>query len=219
MRRRQKPEPIENLTFGQALRRYFISGIAVLLPLFITFYILAFVVQFAEDVIGKYFNQFLFNNFGFKIPGLGIILILLAIFGAGYSSRFLIGRKVLPAIDWILRQVPVLSQIYKPSKQFTDLVFASEGKKHFNRVVIVPYPNPEIYTIGFVTNEEIKKLDEHVDKELISVLVPYVPTPFTGILLYYPKEKVIECDIPVDIAIKTVLSGGVISPYGDEKGQ
>lgn len=209
----------KNLTYtiGHVLKRYMFAGLATVLPIFITVYILVLIVQFSENVVGKYVNQLLKPLLGFQLPGLGVVIILVVICVAGYFSRLYIGKQILPLIDGLLRRLPVISQIYPPAKQFSDLVFTTEGKKHFNRVVLVPYPSEKSYALGFVTNEEMEGMKRKTGENLIGVLVPFGPTPFTGVLLYYPDSDVIDLDVPIDSAIKTIVSAGVISPVEAKK--
>ncbi len=200
------------LAVGRALKYYLIAGLATVLPIFITGYVVVLVVQISDKLVGKYLNPILREELGFTVPGLGVVFIVFVVLVAGYVSRLYVGRKLLPVGDWLLRRLPLVSQIYPSAKEFSDLVFTTKERKHFNRVVLVPYPSETSYALGFVTNESVAYLNARAGRELVSVLVPFGPTPFTGVLLYYPPQAVIDLDVPVEAAIKTIVSAGVIAP-------
>jgi uncharacterized membrane protein len=101
--------------------------------------------------------------------------------------------------------------VYPPAKQFSDLVFTSEGKSRFERVVLVPYPSENSLALGFVTNEDVPQMNRVASAQLLAVLVPFGPTPFTGVLLYFSSDAVRDVDITIDNAIKIIVSAGVIS--------
>ena len=197
---------------GRTLKRYLLAGLATVLPIFVTIYLFVFVAQVADRLVGRYINDALDYAFGFRVPGLGVVIILGIILVAGYFSRLYIGQKLLPMLDRLMGRIPVISEIYLPAKQFSNLIFTSKGRKHFRRVVLVPYPSTRSFALGFVTNEGMRHLNERSGQNLVGVLVPFGPTPFTGVLLYYPTAEVIDLDIPVEAAIKTIVSAGVISP-------
>ena len=134
---------------GRTLKRYLLAGLATVLPLFVTIYLLYFVVRLADKVVGQYINQALNHAFGFTIPGLGVVIILAVMLVAGYFSRLYIGQKLLPMLDRLLGKIPIISDIYPPAKEFANLVFTDKGRKHFRRVVLVPYPSPRSYALGF----------------------------------------------------------------------
>ena len=203
---------------GRTLKRYLLAGLATVLPLFVTIYLLYFVVRLAEKVVGQYINQALNHAFGFTIPGLGVVIILAVMLVAGYFSRLYIGQKLLPMLDRLLGKIPIISDIYPPAKEFANLVFTDKGRKHFRRVVLVPYPSPRSYALGFVTNEGMEHLNERSGEDLVGVLVPFGPTPFTGVLLYYPSSEIIDLDVPVEGAIKAIVSAGVIPPEPGDDG-
>ena len=197
---------------GRIFKRYFFAGVAILLPVFITMYVLYFVFKFSEQAVGRYVGPVFEAYLGFTVPGLGIVFSLLVILAAGYLSSVYVGRKLIPLVDWVLTRFPIISTIYPPVRQFSRLVFTTDERKHFNRVVLVPYPSSKSFALGFVTNEHMPGLNEPAGRELLGVLVPFGPTPFTGVLLYFAPTDVIDLELPVDAAIKTIVSAGVIAP-------
>jgi uncharacterized membrane protein len=197
---------------GGLIRRYFIAGIATILPLFITVYVIVLVIRFAYDIAGKYINAYLLDAFGFDIPGLGLLILILSILSIGFLSSHFIGRRLFPIFEKIITKIPFVAGIYPSAKQLSDFLFEEEGKKKFKKVVLVPYPTNDSYSLGFITNEETEILKGESGKELVTVLVPLAPAPFSGVLLFLPKEKIRVLNISVDNAIKLIVSGGVVMP-------
>jgi uncharacterized membrane protein len=209
----EKREKKDNkISFLGYLRRYFFAGIATLLPVVVTVYIILVVFRFTDKFAGKYINEYLLNNYGYSIPGLGLIATILFFVIIGLISSHFIGRTVIPFFERVFIKIPVVANIYPSVKRLSDFLFGS-GKKHkFKKVVLVPYPSPKSYSLGFVTNEELGNLEGRIDNELVAVFVPIAPTPFSGFLLFVPKQEIKFLNISVDLAIRCIVSGGVIPP-------
>lgn len=194
------------------LRRYFFAGIATVLPVIVTLYIIMIVFEFTDRFAGKYINAYLFENYGYSIPGLGLIVTILFFVAIGFLSTHFIGRGVIPFFERLLVKIPVVASVYPSLKRLSDFLFGSGKKRKFEKVVLVPYPGPNSYTLGFITNDEFSGLEEKTGKELVTVFVPFAPTPFSGFILFISKEEVKFLGISVDLAIRCIVSGGVIPP-------
>ncbi|MCF7869651.1 MAG: DUF502 domain-containing protein [Candidatus Omnitrophica bacterium] len=194
------------------LRRYLFAGIATLLPVIVTIFIIRIVFRFTDKFAGKYINSYLLSNYGYSIPGLGLIATILFFIIVGLISSHFIGRKVIPFFEKLFIKVPVVASIYPSLKRLSDFLFGSSQKHKFKKVVLVPYPSPKSYSLGFVTNEELGNLEGKVDKELVTVFVPIAPTPFSGFILFVSKKEIKFLNISVDLAIRCIVSGGVIPP-------
>jgi uncharacterized membrane protein len=110
-----------------------------------------------------------------------------------------------------VQQVPGFKQVYPYGKQVTDFLFG-EKKIEFNRVVIIPYPSKGFWSIGLVTGIGFREVAEKIKEEFLTVFVPTSPTPVTGYVVYVKKEEVIDLPIPIDAALRFIVSGGVIVP-------
>lgn len=196
----------------QSIRRYFFAGIATIFPLFITSYIIIVILQFTNRFVGKYINSFILENYNLTIPGLGFFITILAIVIIGFLSSILIGRKLLPLFEKLLSKIPFVTSIYPSAKQLSNFLFREAKKEQFKKVVLVPYPYQDSYSIGFITNEGLDELNQKVGQELVTIFVPLAPVPFSGFILLVPKEKIKTLDITVDQAIRFIVSGGVIAP-------
>lgn len=211
-----KPKPVKH-SFGYHLRTYLFAGLAAILPLAITIYILIILFKFADNLGGKYLNPFLLKTYGYKIPGIGLVAtILLLIFVGFFSTRF-IGREIFRFLERLFLKIPFVASIYPSLKQLSDFMFTL-NRKELKKVVIVEYPYPGSYSIGFVTNEEVSFLGNGVTGRMISVYIPIVPSPFSGLLILLPQDRVRAIDITIEEAIRFIVSGGVVSPLKEIPG-
>jgi uncharacterized membrane protein len=201
-----------DLNIGKKIRKYILTGLAVLFPLFITVYIIVFVFRMGNRFAGRYINAFLLEQYGFALPGLGLVFILLLLIVIGFVSSHFIGRRILPFFEKIFMRIPLVANLYPSAKQLSDFLFRMDKKREFKKVVLVPYPVHDSYSMGFITNEGLSVSDKESNEEIVSVLVPLAPAPFSGVLLFLPKKKIKILDIPIDDAIKLIVSGGVVLP-------
>lgn len=193
------------------LKNYFITGLLVSLPIFLTLYFLFLVFKLIDSFLGVIVNRYLRAEFGFSIPGIGIILGVLLIFIIGFVASHLLSRRVLPAIErWFLK-FPGIRQIYPPIKQIVNFIF-SKDKMAFKKVVLVEYPSKGIWSVGFMTNEGFREAQEKVGQELIHVLIGSTPSPWSGFFVLVAKKDVKFLDISVEDGMKLILSGGILKP-------
>lgn len=193
------------------IRRYFVTGLLVTLPIFITAYLLFVIFRFIDGIWGKVINFYLRKYLGFGIPGLGFILGVLTVFIIGFITTNLFGKRLFVAIEnWFLR-LPVIKQVYPAAKQIVDSL-VSRDKPAFKKVVLVEYPSKGIWSIGFLTNESFKEANEKSGKELIHIFIATTPSPLTGFLVLFPKDEVKILDISVEQGVKLIVSGGIVKP-------
>lgn len=193
------------------LRHYFVTGLLLILPVFITFYFLLFIFRFVDGIFGRLINSYLKDNFGFFVPGAGIIFGLLLVVVCGFLASHFLGKKILPAIEkWILR-FPGSRQIYPSAKQIVSFLF-SKDKTAFKKVVLVEYPSRGIWTVAFMTNEGFGEAQEKTQEELVHIFVPSTPGPWSGFLVLIPKRDVKFLDMAVEDGIKLIVSGGILKP-------
>lgn len=204
-------------TFAYYLRRYLVAGIGTILPLFITLYVIIFVFRFSNSFAGKYINDLLMENYGFTVPGLGLIFLLIFVIGVGAFVSNFIGHRIYSKIERVFYRAPVVARIYPSAKKLSDFLFKEQEREKFRKVVLVEYPAPGSYSIGFLTNEGIKEFNEKAGDQLITVLVPLSPMPYSGLLMALPRNKVRELDMSINDAIKLVFSGGVVVPSESDR--
>ena len=194
------------------MRKYFITGLLVLVPLAITLWVLSLIIGTMDQSLlllpESWRPQALF---GFGIPGLGTILTLLVIFLTGVAARNFIGNQVVLLWESILTRIPVVNSIYSSVKQVSDTLFSSSGNA-FRKAVLVQYPRAGSWTIAFLTGVPGGDVRNYLQGDYISIYVPTTPNPTSGFFLMVPRADVIELDMTVDAALKYIVSMGVVAP-------
>lgn len=195
-----------------ALRRYLAAGLLVWVPLGITVLIVGFLVDLMDQsmlLLPEAYRPERF--FGFRIPGLGVVLTLAVVLGTGMVVANFFGRKLVALWEGILARIPLVRSIYSSAKQVAETVF-SDTTRSFREVVMLEYPRKGMWTVAFVTGEGIRQAREQTGKDMISVYVPTTPNPTSGFFLMVPQGDVVKLDITVDDGLKLILSTGVLVP-------
>jgi uncharacterized membrane protein len=192
----------------QKLRRDFIAGILVIVPIAISVWVLLGLLNWMDGFLGRIPDTFL----PIHIPGLGIILLVLLILATGALTTNLLGKRILHGWERLLSRIPLIRAIYSGTKQVLETLVTSKGEQ-FRRVVLFEYPRKGLWSIGFVTGKLIDKGPaEHVGKRLVAVLYPTTPNPTTGFFMLVPEDELIPLDVNVEEAFKMVISAGMITP-------
>jgi uncharacterized membrane protein len=194
------------------MRKYFITGLLILVPIAITAWVLNLVIGTMDQslllVPAQYRPKALF---GFDIPGLGTILTVLIVFLTGLLTNNLVGNYIVRMWEKLLHRIPVVSSLYGSVKQVSDTLFSSSGNA-FRKAVLIPYPHQNSRTIAFLTGVPGGDVKNHLDGDYVSVYVPTTPNPTSGFFLMLAKKDVIELDMSVDAALKYIVSMGVVAP-------
>jgi len=192
------------------IKRIFITGLAAIIPLAITIYVIGGLFYFADSILGKYINESLYQYVGYTIPGLGIVIAILIVFLLGiiiHISRMRFFRW----IEGLFLRIPLVNKVYSPVKKVVDFLFFPPTKS-FKRAVLVQYPREGIYSLGFLTNESSMAFKDKGDKKLHNVFMPSSPYPLTGFTVIVEEKDIIFLDMDVDKAIKFTISGGLLNP-------
>lgn len=195
-----------------ALRRYLAAGLLVWVPLGITVLIVGFLVDLMDQsmlLLPEAYRPERF--FGFRIPGLGVVLTLAVVLGTGMVVANFFGRKLVALWEGILARIPLVRSIYSSAKQVAETVF-SDTTRSFREVVMLEYPRKGMWTLAFVTGEGIRQAREQTGEDMISVYVPTTPNPTSGFFLMVPQDDVVKLDVTVDDGLKLILSTGVLVP-------
>ena len=208
------------------MKKYLLTGLAILLPLVVTIAILGWLINLLTNPFVGIVSDFLFkfnlmpNGFLFltreetiRYGSQLLILIFLFFFtlGLGVVGRLFFVRTLLNLGDKILHRIPLVNTVYKTSKDIVNQLFSPEAAS-FKQVVMVAFPHPGVYVLGLVAREAPRICSEKVGADLISVLIPTTPNPINGFLLFYKKEEIIYLDMKSDDAIKFIISCGMIMP-------
>ena len=197
---------------GQLIRRYFVTGLLIWVPLAITAWVLSLIVGTLDKTL-----QLLpaaahpKNSVGFDIPGAGVVLTLLIIFVTGVLTANFIGQRLLTWWEHLLARIPVVNSIYKSVKQVSDTLFSPSGNA-FRKALLVQYPREGSWTIAFLTGRPGGEVASHLAGDYLSVYVPTTPNPTGGYFVLVAREDVIELQMSVDEALKYIISMGVAPP-------
>jgi uncharacterized membrane protein len=190
------------------MRKYFITGLLVLVPLAITAWVLNLVIGTLDQSLLLVPQQWQPRT---HIPGLGAIITLAIVFLTGLLTNNLVGNYVVRLWERVLHRIPVVNSIYGSVKQVSDTLFSSSGNA-FRKAVLIPYPHAESWTIAFLTGVPGGDVKNHLVGDYVSVYVPTTPNPTSGFFLMLERSKVVELDMSVDAALKYIVSMGVVAP-------
>lgn len=196
------------------MKKFFIAGLLVWIPLGITFWVFKTLVDVADDMLrllpATWQPQYLL---GFKIPGLGLLIVVLVVFGTGVLAANILGKQLLEFWENLLGRIPVVKSIYNAVKQVSDTILSPNGQA-FRKALLVQYPRAGAWTIAFQTGVPADEAAAKMAGSHVSVYVPTTPNFTSGFFLMLPRDEVIELDMTVDEALKYVVSMGVVVPRG-----
>jgi len=196
--------------FGN-LRRYFVSGLIVFLPIALTIYLFYLAFAFADKFFGEFFEKLGFS-FG-DFYGLSIIIGICIIILVGFITTNFLGRKIHSFFEGIVLQLPFFKQVYPALKEMAVFLFARERLSSFKQVVLVEYPRKGLYAMGFLTNDSSKEICDKIEKKLCNIFIPSSPGPLTGFTILVSKKEVVYTNISIEDAFKFIVSGGVVNPH------
>lgn len=178
----------ESGKIAKALKKYLITGVLVWLPIAVTIWAMTYIISAADRLISLLPESWQPQHFwGFNIPGLGIVAATVVLFVTGVFAANVLGRRILGAWDSLLGRIPVVKSIYSSVKKVSESLL-SDSSRSFKTPVLVPFPQPGIWTIAFVSGHIPDKLKGSLpqDDDYISVYVPTTPNPTGG---YYIMVK------------------------------
>jgi uncharacterized membrane protein len=194
------------------VRKYFITGLLIWIPLVITIWVLKLVVDMLDQSLLLLPTAVHTENWlGYHIPGLGAILTLLIIFGTGVFATNFFGAQLVEIWHDILHRIPVVNSIYSSVKQISDTLFSSSGQA-FRKALLVQWPREGMWTIAFLTGTPGGDVRRYLPDDCLSVYVPTTPNPTGGYFVILRRDQVIELDMTVDQALKYIISMGVVPP-------
>lgn len=195
------------------LRNYFLAGVLVTAPISITFWLTWRVITFIDDRVTPYipahWNPETYLPFG--LPGLGLIVAVVALTLIGFLAAGYVGRMVMHVGERIVGRLPVIRSIYSWTKQVVETVL-SQSSAAFREVVLIEYPRVGCWAVGFITGRTVGEVQRLTASTVYNVFVPATPNPTSGFLLFVPKEDVHHLDLTVEEGIKLVISGGIVVP-------
>ncbi len=195
------------------IQSYFVSGLAVVFPIALTFYAIGFIFKFIDLIVGKYINYVVKLSLGFSIPGLSIVLSIALLILMGMGARYLFAKKVFGFFETVMARLPLIGRIYNSIKRVSGYIFETK-RPEVKSVVLIEYPRKGIYAIGFLchTNIDEARLTGRGNREFMAVFVPTSPTPWSGFTEFIPADEVVPLAISIEDALEIIVSGGVMSP-------
>jgi uncharacterized membrane protein len=190
------------------LRRYFFTGLIVIAPVGVTAVVLVWMFRKIDDILGQPLQAI-----GLNIPGLGFVLLVLAVTAVGFAVRLAAGRQLLWWWNEALARFPLTRTLYNAMSQIVQSI-VGEQRRLFRRTVLIPYPTDGVWAVAFVTNEEAPVMSAVVGEPCVNVFIPTTPNPTSGFMLVVPKSRVLDTAISVEDAMKLVISAGAVSPGG-----
>jgi len=197
------------------IKKNFITGLLVLIPLILTFWVLFSLIKFLDQVLFL-LPETLRPDYilGIEVFGFGVILTFIIILLTGIIANNFFGKKIITLYEVLLNKLPFVKSIYKSIKQVSDTLLSSSGNA-FTKAVLIEFPISGTYTFAFITGEPDQILTKNLKGKYLNVYVPTTPNPTSGYTLMVPRDKVVELDIGVDQVLKYVISMGVVP--GDKK--
>ena len=186
----------------QNFRSKLFAGVATLLPLYLTFFVIKFLFVALEEM-----SDPILKRFNLDIPGLGIILTVLLIYILGFLVTNFLGRKIFNLGERIVKKVPIVNMIYTTLKQITD-TFTKGSTDAFEGAVYIQYPRQGLWTMAFISGES--KTKDGVP--YYHLFVPTTPNPTSGFFLMIPQADTVATGMSVEDGLKTIISGGLLAP-------
>jgi uncharacterized membrane protein len=194
------------------MKKYFITGLLVWIPLAITVWVLRAVVSTLDSSLLLLPPSWRPDQlFGFSIWGIGALLSLMVVLLTGLAASNFFGQQLVRAWEAALTRIPVVKSIYSSVKQVSDTLLGPGGQA-FRKALLVRYPHEKSWTIAFLTGHPGGEVAARLNDDFVSVYVPTTPNPTSGFFLMMRREDVVELEMSVDAALKYIISMGVVAP-------
>ena len=191
------------------IRRYLATGLLVWIPLGVTLLLLRLLISFMDGLIPTPLRPE--NLFGFRIPGLGVILTFTLLLVTGFFAANLLGKKLIAVWEAFLARIPLVSWVYSGVKKVAETLLSPRSES-FRKVLLMEYPRRGIWSLCFQTSSDLGEVQAHTGQEVVCVFVPTTPNPTSGFIILVPKDDVIELEMTVDEALRMIISLGVVVP-------
>ena len=197
------------------MKRIFLTGLAVVIPAGLTIYILFFIIDMMDNLLNIVPVSLQPDTlFGFHLPGLGVIFTLILIFICGLVTTSYLGNKLIALGERIVGKIPLVRTLYQAIKRIADGLFMDRAQ-NFKKVVILEYPRPGVFSIGFITGTPNGEIHKHLLGQAgpcVGVYLPHALTPTTGVFVMVPSDQLIEVQLSVEEAFTLIISAGIVTP-------
>lgn len=189
-------------------RRKMLTGLVIILPTVVTGYVFYWLFVSIDNILNPLLVKYPFLDF----PGFGFISVVLVILLVGVFAGNIIGRQIIEWVESLVRRIPLINRMYIGIKQISE-VFLRHERTVFREAILIQYPRPGIYVVGFVTSTWKVRNADGEERSLINIFLPTTPNPTSGLFLMVPKGETIPLDCSPDDALKMVISGGAFIPF------
>ncbi|HUV37505.1 MAG TPA: DUF502 domain-containing protein [Patescibacteria group bacterium] len=189
-------------------KRKILTGLVIILPTVVTGYVFYWLFVSIDSILKPLLVKYPFIDF----PGFGFVSVVLVILLVGVFAGNIIGRQIIEGLESLVRRIPLINRMYIGIKQISE-VFLRHERTVFREAILIQYPRPGIYVIGFVTSAWKVRGADGEERSLINVFLPTTPNPTSGLFLMVPREETIPLECSPDDALKMVISGGAFIPF------
>jgi uncharacterized membrane protein len=197
---------------ARALRNYLIAGMLIWIPVMVTVWVIRFLSGILDQSLvllpPSWRPEAVFGQY---VPGVGIILSFLLLLVTGIIVRNLFGGQIVAGVEGLVRRIPVIGAVYGGAKSFSETVLTDKGKS-FKQVVLIEFPRKGLFSVGFITCEDMDEVQARTEQDVVCVFVPTTPNPTTGFLVAVDRNEITRLDMTVDDAVKMLLTLGVVVP-------
>ena len=188
------------------IRRYLLTGVVVIAPVGVTVFVLWWIFARLDQILGR-----IFAAVGLRVPGLGLLALALIVLGVGWVAQQAIGGQLINVGRNLLMRFPLTKSIYSAASQLTEQI-VGEKKRFFKACVLVEYPRPGCWVVGFLTAEGSGEISGLTGKDTVAVFIPTTPNPTSGFLTFIPRSDIQVLRMSVEDGFKLVISGGAVTP-------
>ena len=194
------------------MRKYIIAGLLVWMPLGITFLVIRAIVGLLDRTLLLLPEPYQPDNLlGMHIPGLGVLLAAILVLTTGMIVANFLGKRLVVAWEHFLARIPLVRSLYAAIKQIMEAVLSTDAQS-FRKVLLIEYPRKGVWSLAFLTSDNLGEVQAKTSSEVISVFIPTTPNPTSGFIIMVPKDDVIELDMAVEDGLKMIISLGVAVP-------
>ncbi len=203
---------------GSPLQRYLVAGVLVWLPIIATLWVLTVLFRLADKALllfplpPGYQPEGLM---GLAMPALGAVFVFLVLLLTGLLGTNLIGRRLLVWGGELLQHIPIVGSVYGGVKSFAESVFSQSNS--FRKVVMVEYPREGVWSLGFLTADDVPEVSEKTGEPHACVYISAALNATGGFLAILPRRQIVELDMTVDAAMKMIITCGVVVPPAPRK--
>ncbi|MFC6199899.1 DUF502 domain-containing protein [Ponticaulis profundi] len=218
------------LSFFGWVRSRLIAGLVIATPIVVPIFVLVLIISWIDERVKpivrsaippgirntELFFDVTVNSLIGYIPGLGVLVAVVCLVFLGAFGANWLGRQIIRISEQIATRVPIVRTLYTPIRQLVD-IFSDKDSSSFKEVVLVEYPKPGTWAVGFLTTRAREEVAHHLNKNYIGVFVPTTPNPTSGFLIFVPENEVRRLNMTVEDGAKLIVSAGVVMPKNEKE--